>query len=89
MAGIWWRGQWYIIGDGRDEQEFEVEIKEDVVVYCSEVLEFKLGGLCSEPLKKGDLIVVKVGLLEDVKIPLMLLHMCQRVIDVAGNDGLM
>ena len=88
MAGVWQRGQWDVIGDGRDEWELEVEIKEDAVVYSSEMLELKLGGLCSEPLEKSNLVIVKVRLLEDLKIPLALLCMSWQVVDVASNGGL-
>ena len=87
-AEIWWRGQWDIIRLGWDEWEFEIEIEEDAVVYCSEVLELKLGGLCSEPLKKGNLIIVEVGLLKDIEVPLSLLFVSWRVVDMAGNGGL-
>ena len=88
MVGVWQRGQWDVIRDGRDEWELEVEIEEDVVVYSSEMLELKLGGLCSEPLKKSDFIVMEIGALEDVKVPLTLLCVSRRVIDVAGNGRL-
>ena len=53
-----------------------------------EVLELELGGLCSEPLEKCDLIVMEVGVLEDVKVPLMLLCVSQWVVDVASNGRL-
>ena len=87
-VGIWWRGWWDIIGDRSDEWELEIEIVEDMVVYSSEVLKFELGGLCSEPFKEGNLIIMKVRLLEDVDVPLVLLSMSRWVVDVAGNDGL-
>ena len=88
MAGIRQRGQWDIIGLGWDEWEFEIEIEEDAVVYCSEVLELKLGGLCSEPLKKSDFIVMEIGALEDVKVPLTLLCVSRWVVDMASNGRL-
>ena len=88
MVGVWQRGQWDVIRDGRDEWELEVEIEEDVVVYSSEMLELKLGGLCSEPLEKSNLIVVKVRPLKDLEIPLVLLCMSCWVVDVASNGGL-
>ena len=56
MVGIWQRGQQDVIGLGWDEWELKVEIKEDTVVYCCEVLEFELEGLCSEPLEEGNLV---------------------------------
>ena len=59
------------------------------MVYCCEVLEFKLGGLCSEPLEKGNLIIVEVGSLEGIEVPLLLLGVGQWVVDMAGNGGLM
>ena len=58
-------------------------------MYGCKMVKFKLGGLCSEPLEKGDFIVVEIGALEDIKVPLMLLCMSQRVIDVARNGELM
>ena len=89
MAGIRRRGRWDVIGLGWDEWELEVEIEEDAVVYCCKVLEFKLGGLCSEPLKKGNLVVMEVGSLEGIEVPLLLLSMGWWVVDMAGNGGLM
>ena len=58
------------------------------MVYCCKVLELKLGGQCSEPLEKGDLIIVEVGVLEDVKVPLMLLCVSRWVVDMVGNGRL-
>ena len=52
------------------------------------VLELELGGLCSEPLEECDLIIVEIGALEDVEVPLTLLCMSRRVVDMAGNGGL-
>ena len=59
-----------------------------MMVDGGEVLELKLGGLCSEPLKKCDLVIVEIGALEDIEDPLMLLCMSRQVIDVASNGGL-
>ena len=81
-------GRWDIIGLGWDEWELKVEIEEDAVVYCCEVLKFELGGLCSEPLEECDLVVMEIGALEDVKVPLMLLCVSWRVVNMAGNGGL-
>ena len=53
-----------------------------------EVLELELGGLCSEPLEECNLVIVEIGALEDVEVPLMLLCMSRRVVDMAGNGGL-
>ena len=58
------------------------------MVYCSEVLEFKLGGLCSESLEECNFLIMEIGALEDIKVPLTLLFMSQHVIDVASNGGL-
>ena len=88
-AGIQWRGQWDIIGFGRDEGKLEIQVEKDTMVDCGEVLEFKLGGLRSEPFKEGDLVIVKVRLLKDVNVPLTLLCMGWRVVDMAGNGGLL
>ena len=89
MVGIQWRGWWYIIWFSRDEGKLEIQVEKDAMVDGGEVFELELGGLCSEPLKKCDLIVVEVGALEDIKVPLMLLCVSWRVVDVAGNGGLM
>ena len=88
MAGIWWRGRWDVVRFGRDKGELEIQVIKDMMVDGGEVLELKLGGLCSEPLEKCDLVVMEIGALEDVKVPLMLLCMSQWVVDVAGNGGL-
>ena len=88
-VGIRRRGRRDVIGLRWDEWELKVEIEEDAVVYCCEVLEFKLGGLCSEPLEKGNLIIVEVGSLEGIEVPLLLLGVGQWVVDMAGNGGLM
>ena len=89
MAGIQRRGRWDVIRDRRDEREFEIEVVEDPVVSSSESLEFELEVSCTEPFKESDFVVVQERPLEDVGNPLTLLCMRQRVIDVAGNGGLM
>ena len=88
MAGIWWRGRWDVVGFGGDKGELEIQVVKDTMVDGGEVLEFELGGLCSEPLEECDLVVVEIGVLEDVKVPLTLLCMSWRVVDVAGNGEL-
>ena len=88
MVGIQWRGWWDLIGFRWDERKLEVQIEENAVVYCSEVLKFKLGGLCSESLEECDLVVVETGVLKNVKVPLMLLCVSQWVVDMAGNGRL-
>ena len=87
-AGIRRRGRWDVVRFGRDKGELEIQVVKDTMVDGGEVLELKLGGLCSEPLEECNLVVVEIGALEDVKVPLMLLCMSQRVVDVAGNGGL-
>ena len=87
-AGVQWRGRWDVVKDRRDKGALEVEIVEDVVVYASESLEFKLDVSCTEPLEKSNFIVMQERLLEDVGDPLMLLCVHWRVIDVARNGGL-
>ena len=87
-AGIQRRGQWDVVGDRRNKGALEVEIVEDAVVYASESLEFELEVPCSEPFKKSDFIVVQERPLKNIGDPLALLHMCRRVVDVAGNGGL-
>ena len=88
MAGIQRRGRWDVIGDRRDERELEVQVKKDTVVDSGEAVKLKLGDLGSEPLGKGDFIVMEVRLLEDIKVPLALLCVRQQVVNVAGNGGL-
>ena len=87
-VGIQWRGRQDVIWFRWDERELEVQTEEDAVVYCSKVLKFKLGGLCSKPLEGCDLVIVEVGALEDVKVPLTLLRVSQQVVDMASNGGL-
>ena len=87
--GIQQRGQWGLIGDRRDEREFEIEVIEDPVVSSSESLEFELEVSCTEPLKESDFVVVQKGPLENIGDPLALLCMRRRVVNVAGNGGLM
>ena len=86
-ARIRQRGQWDVVGFGRDEGKLEIQVEKDMMVDGGEVLELELGGLCSEPLKKCDLVVMEIGALEDVKVPLMLLFVSRRVVDMAGNDA--
>ena len=88
MAGIRWRGWWDVIRFGRDEGKLEIQVRKDAMVDGGEVLEFKLGSLCSEPLEECNLIVVETGALKDVKVPLTLLCVGQWVIDVASNGRL-
>ena len=87
-VGIRWRRWWGVIGDRRDERELEVQVKKDVVVDSGEVVKLELGNLGLEPLGKGDFVVVEVRPLEDIKVPLALLCVCRRVVNVAGNGGL-
>ena len=54
-----------------------------------EMVKLELGGLCSEPFKKSDFIVMEVRALENVEVPLMLLSMSQWVVDVTSNGGLL
>ena len=75
MAGIWWRGRWYVIGFSRDKQELEIQVIKDLVVDGCEPVKLELCDLGMEPFKEGNLIVVEVRLLEDIKVPLVLLCM--------------
>ena len=88
MVGIWRRGRWDVIGDRSDERELEIEVIEDPVVNGSELLEFKLEVLCTEPLEESDFVVVQERSFKNIGDPLMLLCVHRRVIDVAGNGGL-
>ena len=87
-AGVQQRGRWDIIGDRGDERELEVQVKKDVVVDSGEAVKLELGDLGSEPLGKGNFIIMEVRLLEDIKVPLALLCMHWRVVNVASNGGL-
>ena len=87
-AGIRQRGRWDVIGDRGDERELEVQVKKDAVVDSGEAVKLELGNLGSEPLGKGDFVVVEVRPLKDIKVPLVLLCVCWRVVNVAGNGGL-
>ena len=87
-AGIRRRGRWDVVGFGRDKGKLEIQVVKDPMVDGGEVLELKLGGLCSEPLEECNLVIVEIGALEDVKVPLMLLCMSRRVVDMAGNGRL-
>ena len=88
MAGIRRRGRWDVIGDRRDERELEVQVKKDAVVDSGEAVKLELGNLGSEPLGKGDFVVVEVRPLKDIKVPLVLLCMHWWVVNVASNGGL-
>ena len=87
-AGIRRRGRWDVVGDRGNKGALEVEIVEDTVVYASELLEFELEVLCTEPFEESDFVVVQERPLEDIGDPLMLLCVRRWVIDVAGNGGL-
>ena len=87
-VGIRQRGQWDVVGFGGDKGKLEIQVVKDPMVDGGEVLELELGGLCSEPLEECDLVVVEIGALEDVEVPLMLLCVSRRVVDMAGNGGL-
>ena len=88
-AGIRRRGRWDVIGFGRDEGKFEIEIIEDAVVYASESLEFELEVSCTEPFEERNFVVGEERSLKDVCDPLMLLCVRQRVVNVTRNGGLM
>ena len=87
-AGIQQRGRWDVVGFSGDKGELEIQVVKDTMVDGGEVLELELGGLCSEPLKECNLIVVEIGALEDVEVPLTLLCVSRRVVDMASNGGL-
>ena len=87
-AGVRRRGWWDVVGFGRDKGKLEIQVVKDPMVDGGEVLELELGGLCSEPFEECDLVVVEIGALEDVKVPLTLLCVSRRVVDMAGNGGL-
>ena len=82
------RGRWDVIRDRGDERKLEVQVKKDVVVDSGELVKLELGNLGSEPLGKGDFVVVEVRPLVDIKVPLALLCVHRWVVNVAGNGGL-
>ena len=84
-AGIRRRGRWGVVGDRGNKGALKVE---DAVMYASESLEFELDISCSEPFEESDFVIREERLLKDICDPLTLLCMRQRVVDVAGNDGL-
>ena len=88
MVGIQRRGWWDIIRGRGDEWELEVQVKKDAVVDSGEAVKLELGDLGSEPLGKGNFVVMEVRPLEDIKVPLVLLCVCRRVVNVASNGGL-
>ena len=87
-AGVRRRGRWDVVGFGGDKGKLEIQVVKDPVVDGGEVLELELGGLCSEPLEECNLVIVEIGALEDVEVPLTLLCVSRRVVDMAGNGGL-
>ena len=87
-VGIRWRGWWDVVGFSGDKGKLEIQVVKDLMVDGGEVLKLELGGLCSEPLEECDLVIVEIGALEDVEVPLTLLCVSQRVVDMAGNGGL-
>ena len=42
-AGIWWRGQWDVVGFSGDKGKLEIQVIKDAMVDCGEVLKFELG----------------------------------------------
>ena len=89
MAGIRHRGRWDIIGFSRDKGKLGIQVKKDVMVDGCEPVKLELCNLGSEPFGESDFVVVEVGLLEDIEDPLTLLCVCQWVVDMTGNGGLM
>ena len=87
-AGVQRRGRWDVVGFGGDKGKLEIQVVKDLMVDGGEVLELELGGLCSEPLEECNLVVMETGALEDVEVPLTLLCVSRRVVDMAGNGGL-
>ena len=53
-----------------------------------ELVKLKLHSLGSEPFYESDFVVMEIGSLKDIKVLLTLLCMCQRVVNVTGNGGL-
>ena len=88
MVGIWQRRQWYVIRDGRDSRDFEVEIEEDMVMNGGEVLKLCKGSGCNCSLKNSLMASMIIWLLEDVLEALSLLCMRWQIVDMTGN-GLM
>ena len=87
-AGIWWRGRWDVVGFGGDKGKLEIQVVKDVMVDCGEVLKFELGVPGTEPFKECNFVVGEERSLKDICDPLMLLCVCQQVVDVTRNGGL-
>ena len=87
-AGIRRRGQWDVVGFGRDKGKLEIQVVKDAMVDCGEVLEFKLGVPGMEPFEERNFVVGEERSLKDVCDPLTLLCVRRWVIDVTGNGGL-
>ena len=88
-VGIRQRGWWDVIGFSRDKWELEIQVVKDLVVDGCEPVKLELRGLSSEPCKESDFVIMKVGMLEDVEVPLTLLSVSRQVVNVAGNGRLM
>ena len=88
MAGIWRRGRWDVVGFGGDKGKLEIQVVKDAMVDCSEVLEFELGVLGTEPFKEHNFVVGEERSLKDVCDPLTLLCVHRRVVNVTRNGGL-
>ena len=88
-AGIRRRGRWDVVGFSGDKGKLEVQVIKDAMVDCGEMLKFELGVPGTEPFEERDFIVGEERSLEDVCDPLALLCVRRRVVNVAGNGGLM
>ena len=87
-AGIQQRGQWDVVRFERNEWEFEIQVVKDLMVDGHELVKLELHSLGSKPFDESNFIIVDIGSLEDIEVPLMLLCMRRRVVNVAGNGGL-
>ena len=87
-VGIQRRGQWDVVGFGWDKWEFEIQVVKDLMVDGREPVKLELHSLSLEPFEESDFVVMEIGLLEDVDVPLTLLCVRQRVVDMTRNGGL-
>ena len=88
MAGVRQRGQCDVVGFRGNKREFEIQVVKDSMVDGCELVKLKLRSLGLEPFDESDFIVMEIGSLKDIDVLLTLLCVCQWVVNVTGNGGL-
>ena len=86
--GIRWRGQWDVVGFGRNKWEFEIQVVKDSMVDGCELVKLELCSLGSEPFDESNFVVMEIGSLEDIEVSLTLLCVRRWVVNVARNGRL-